>query len=226
MLFRVAETEQTVSFSPRSLIVAGFTGRDKSAVDDHIRELVDQGIQAPESVPAFYVLAPGLLTHATRIEVPTPETSAEVEPVLLCLPEGWYVAVGSDHTARDLERVDIEESKKACPKPVSTEVWPYEEVRQRWDRIVARSWASVDGEEVLYQEAPLEVLMPVPEIVQALEQKTREKANGAAIFLGTVPLLTDGFVFSDRYRIELHDPASARRLGYSYQATRTEKVGR
>jgi hypothetical protein len=225
MLFRVAETEQTVSFSPRTLIVAGFTGRDKSAVDDHIRELVDQGIQAPESVPAFYLLAPGLLTHATRIEVPTPETSAEVEPVLLCLPEGWYVAVGSDHTARDLERVDIEESKKACPKPVSTEVWPYEEVRQEWDRIVARCWASVDGEEVLYQEAPLGVLMPVPEIVQALEQKTREKANGAAIFLGTVPLLTDGFVFSDRYRVELHDPASARRLGYAYQAKHTEKVG-
>ncbi len=226
MLFRVAETEQTVSFSPRTLIVAGFTGRDKSAVDDHIQELVDQGIQAPESVPAFYLLTPDLLTHATRIEVPTPETSAEVEPVLLCLPEGWYVAVGSDHTARDLERVDIEESKKACPKPVSTEVWPYEEVRRQWDQIVARSWASVDGEEVLYQEAPLGVLMPVPEIVQALEQKTREKANGAAIFLGTVPLLTDGFVFSDRYRVELHDPANARRLGYAYQAKHTEKVSR
>ena len=224
MLFRVAETEQTVSFSPRILVIAGFTGRNKSAVDDHIRELVDEGIQAPESVPSFYLLAPDLLTQATYIEVPTPETSAEVEPVLLCLPEGWHVAVGSDHTARDLERVDIGESKKACPKPVSTEVWPYEEVRRRWDQITARSWASVDGEEVLYQEAALEELMPVPEIIQAFEQKNREKADGAAVFLGTVPLLTDGFVFSERYRVELYDPTSARRLSYAYRAKRAEKV--
>ena len=224
MLFRVAETDQTVSFSPRTLIIAGFTGRNKSAVDDHVRELVNQGIQAPESVPSFYLLAPDLLTHANHIEVPTPETSAEVEPVLLCLSEGWYVAVGSDHTARDLERVDIEESKTVCPKPVSTEVWPYEEVRRRWDEIIARSWASIDGEEVLYQEAVLEELMPVPEIMQDFEQETREKTNGAAVFLGTVPLRTEGFIFTDRYRIELYDPTSARRLSYSYRVERTEKL--
>jgi hypothetical protein len=194
------------------------------AVEDHIRELVNEGIQAPESVPAFYLLAPDLLTHATHIEVLTSETSGEVEPVLLCLSEGWYVAVGSDHTARDLERVDIEESKKACSKPVSMEVWPYEEVRRQWDQITARNWASVDGEEVLYQEAPLKELMTVPEIVKTLEQKTREKADGTAIFLGTVPLLTDGFVFSDHYRIELYDPTRARRLSYAYRARRAEEI--
>jgi len=224
MQFWVAETDQTVSFSPRTLVIAGFTGRNKSAVDDHIRELVDEGIQAPESVPSFYILAPDFLTHAADIEVPTPETSAEVEPVLLCLAEGWYVAVGSDHTARDLERIDIGESKKACPKPVSTEVWPYDEMRQQWDQITARSWASVNGEEKLYQEAPLEQLMPVPDIIQAFEQKNREKADGAAVFLGTVPLRTDGFVFSDRYRIELYDPTSARRLSYAYRVKRAEEI--
>jgi len=224
MLFRVAETDQTISFSPRTLVIAGFTGRDKAAVEEHIRELVDQGIQAPESVPSFYLLAPDLLTHATSIEVPTPETSAEVEPVLLCLPEGWYVAVGSDHTARDLERVDIGESKKACPKPVSTEVWPYEEVRRQWDQITVRTWASVDGQDVLYQEAALEALMPVPEIIETFEQKNRERVEGAAVFLGTVPLLTDGFVFSDHYRIELYDPTSARRLSYAYRAKRAKEI--
>jgi hypothetical protein len=226
MLFRVAETNQTVSFSPRTLVIAGFTGRDESAVDSHIRELVDEGIQAPESVPAFYLLAPDLLTHATHIEVPTSETSAEVEPVLLCSPEGWYVAVGSDHTARDLERVDIGESKKACPKPVSTEVWPYEEVRRQWDQITARSWAHVDGEEVLYQEASLRELLPVPEVVRAMEEKTREEADGAAVFLGTVSLRTNGFVFADRYRVELHDPTSGRHLSYTYWTERTEETAK
>ena len=225
MRFQVAETNQTVSFLPRTLVIAGFTGRNKSAVDEHIRELVNEGIPTPESVPAFYLLAPDHLTRATHIEVPTPETSGEVEPVLLCLPEGWYVAVGSDHTARDLERVDIEASKKSCPKPSSTEVWPYEEVRRQWEQIVARSWANVDGEEVLYQEASLGELLPVLEIVQTLEQKTPEKAHGAAIFLGTVPLLTDGFVFSDRYRVELHDPTNARRLSCAYHTKHIEKVG-
>jgi hypothetical protein len=62
--------------------------------------------------------------------------------------------------------------------------------------------------------------------VKTLEQKTREKADGTAIFLGTVPLRTNGFVFADRYRIELHDPGSGRRLSYTYQTERTEETAK
>jgi hypothetical protein len=47
MLFSVAETEETVSFTPRTVIVAGFTGRNRAGVDAHIRELMDQGVRPP-----------------------------------------------------------------------------------------------------------------------------------------------------------------------------------
>jgi hypothetical protein len=147
MIFSVAETEETVSFTPRTVIVAGFTGRNRAGVDAHIRELMDQGVRPPESVPAFYMVPPSLLSNAERIKVPTAESSGEAEPVLLCLSDSWYVAVGSDHTARDMERVDIGESKRACPKLVSTEIWPYEDVRRHWDEIIVRSWALVNGKQ-------------------------------------------------------------------------------
>lgn len=223
MLFRVAGTEETVSFSPRSVLIAGFTGRDKRAVDAHIRELVEEGVKPPDSVPAFYTVPSGLLSTADYVEAGTAESSGEVEPVLLVTDEGWYVAVGSDHTARDLERVDIGRSKGACPKPISGEVWPYEEVRQVWDRIVLRSWARVNGEKVLYQEAPLEELMAVPNVLDALKRETQEEADGAAVFLGTVPLRTQGFVFSDWFSVEMHDPSSGRSLGFAYQVDGEER---
>lgn len=217
MLFKIAGTAETVSFSPRSVLIAGFTGRDKRAVDAHIQELVKEGVKPPDSVPAFYEVPSELLSTAAHVEAGTAESSGEVEPVLLLTAEGWYVAVGSDHTARDLERVDIAQSKAACPKPVSDEVWPYEEVRQDWDRLLLRSWVRVDGEKVLYQEAPLGELLAVPDVLEALKRETREGADGTAIFLGTVPLRTQGFVFSDWFSVEMHDLSSKRSLSLTYR---------
>lgn len=216
MLFDVAGKRQTVDFEPRLVVIAGFTGANRAAVDDHIRELANEGVAPPPDVPAFYVVPSGLLCGASVIEVPTPETSGEVEPVLLCTREGWFVAAGSDHTARDLERIDIGESKRACPKVLSSKVWPYEEASRNWNCIVLRSWVRHEGEKILYQEAPLAELMPVPEILRKLEQETGEDVVEAAVFLGTVPLLTSGFIFSDRYWGELFDPVAEKRLGYEY----------
>jgi hypothetical protein len=136
------------------------------------------------------------------------------------------VAAGSDHTARDIERIDIGESKRACPKVVSSEVWPYDEASRNWSRIMLRSWVRRDGERILYQEAPLAELMPVPEILKKLEQEVGESAVGLAVFLGTVPLLASGFVFSDRCWGELFDPVAGKRLGYEYGVQRgREPIG-
>lgn len=222
MMFRVAGTGEAVSFSPRALVVAGFTGRDKAAVDAHIRELAAEGVQPPESVPAFYVMTPDLLSDATCIEASSAEESGEAEPVLLCRTDRWYVALGSDHTARDLERTDIGQSKRACPKPISSEVWPYEEVSDHWDRLLLRSWVLKDGRKVLYQEARLAELTPVPEIVEAFQREAREQTGDVAIFLGTVPLQTEGFVFSESYSVELADPVTGRNLSFSYQVSNAQ----
>jgi len=98
--------------SPR-LVVAGYTGRDEATVKAHTQELAAIGIPPPDSVPCFYELDPSLLTTAPVIEVDSKHTSGEVEPVLIRHGGKYYLGIGSDHTDRDLQRVDIEASKKS-----------------------------------------------------------------------------------------------------------------
>src|SRR4051812_29495319 len=111
-----------IAFEPGSLVIAGFTGRNRDAVAAHVDELARLGVPEPAGIPAFYPLSPRLLSVEPEILVSSTATSGEVEPVLFCANGSWYVGVGSDHTARDLERVDIGLSKAACPKVVGTHV--------------------------------------------------------------------------------------------------------
>lgn len=45
-------------------IVAGWTGRDRAAVDHHIAELADLGVAPPSEVPLFYRVSQSLFTQA------------------------------------------------------------------------------------------------------------------------------------------------------------------
>lgn len=220
MRFTVAGTGETFEFSPASLVIAGYTGRDPAAVEKHIQELLREGIQPPASVPAFYKVKPELISADRSIEVPTTQTSGEVEPVLLCRSGAWYVGVGSDHTARDIERISIEASKSACPKPISTEVWPYEEVQKHWDDLIVRSWTRSGGQEVLYQEAPLaDMMLPIPDILSAYQKTAGNDPGDLVMYLGTVPLKPGHFLFSDWYAMELQNPVTGRGLRCSYEVT-------
>ena len=68
------------------LIVAGWTGRDLIAVEQHIAELAAVGVRRPSTVPCFYRLGANLLTQAASIDVAGCHSSGEVEVVLLSLP--------------------------------------------------------------------------------------------------------------------------------------------
>jgi hypothetical protein len=48
-----------------------------------------------------------LISNATAIQVSGPDTSGEVEFVLLSKPDGMYVTVGSDHTDRKAETIGV-----------------------------------------------------------------------------------------------------------------------
>src|SRR3954452_23648291 len=63
-------------------VVAGWTGRDPVARDDHIAELEAIGIARPATTPIYYRVAARRLTTADSIEVSGGETSGEVEFVL------------------------------------------------------------------------------------------------------------------------------------------------
>jgi 4-hydroxyphenylacetate 3-monooxygenase len=190
-----------VSLSAKRLVIAGYTGRDRSQVQRHIHELARQGVPAPETVPAYYDLSPALLQLDGEIAVAGPETSGEAEPVLFCAADGWYVGIGSDHTARDVERESVPASKASCPKPVSREVLPFDAIAERWDRLTLRS--SSDGH--AYQEGSLTELLPPRELVAGWERVTGEPTTGLVLFCGTVPLLSGRFHYGETFTAELAD---------------------
>src|SRR5439155_12379155 len=97
-----------------ALIIAGWTGRDRAAVELHVAELAALGVKPPRSVPCFYRIGANLATNASAIDVAGGDSSGEVELVLVSLDEGLYVGVGSDHTDRRVEAYGVTVSKQMC----------------------------------------------------------------------------------------------------------------
>lgn len=197
-----------LEFMVRRAIVAGYTGRDEGKVRAHIEELERQGIPAPKSVPTLYVIDPSLIITASEIEIGSRRISGEVEAVLLFQTgklEDALVAVGSDFTDREEERRSIQRSKE-FPKPLSKQVWRYRDVASRWDEIACRSWVEPGSHPTLYQSGTLASLYPPPELLARLKVPQDFSLAGTVILMGTVPLLTKEFQFSNYFACELEAP--------------------
>ena len=138
-----------------------------------------------------------------------PDTSGEIEFVLISTPEGLSVAVGSDHTDRKAETIGVSLSKQLCAKPVSRESWRYDEVKPHWEKLVLRSWA--DGE--LYQEGPVSAMRSPEDLLQRYPLKP-----GWAMFGGTLAA-KGGIRPASRFSMELEDPVLRRKLRHEYRIT-------
>ena len=193
-------------FQPAELVIAGWTGRDEQALRKHIRELEEIGVKPPKTTPIFYRVSANLFCRSDEIQVSGPDTSGEVEFVLLSTAEGLQVAVGSDHTDRKAETLGVTLSKQLCAKPVSRETWPYAEVRLHWERLVLRSWA--DG--VLYQEGPVSAMRSPEDLLGRYPLKP-----GCAMFCGTLAA-KGGIRPATRFSMELEDPVLRRKLRHEY----------
>src|ERR1700761_5816167 len=147
------------------LVVAGWTGRDIATVEHHIAELQAIGVARPRSVPCFYRVGANLLTTEETVDVTGPDGSGEVEFVLVSLPQGLYVGVGSDHTDRKVESYGVTVSKQMCPKPISRELWPFTEMQDHWDALVLRSWITRDHQKGLYQEGVVTRMLDPEELI-------------------------------------------------------------
>src|SRR5579872_2964020 len=113
-----------LSFPVHKLYLGGWAGRSRDDVQHHIDELVKLGIPAPTEVPILMPMPRHLVTTDTWIEVRDGVTSGEVEYVLLFDGARLWVTVGSDHTDRALERVDIAKSKQLYPNVIAMAAWP------------------------------------------------------------------------------------------------------
>ncbi len=194
----------------QNLVIAGWTGRDEAALKKHIRELEEVGVKAPRTTPIFYRVSASLVTSESRIEVLGPDTSGEVEFVLLSKPDGLWVTVGSDHTDRKAETIGVALSKQLCPKWIAREAWPYAEVKQHWDRLVLRSWIEEGGKKVLYQEGTLDQMRSPEDLLSRYPLKPN-----SAMFGGTFAAL-GGIRPAKRFIVELEDPVRSRRLSGEY----------
>lgn len=203
-----------IALAVEALVIAGWAGRDETAIRHHIEELAAIGVPPPSSVPVFYRGAATLVTQAPRVEVLGPESSGEIEPVIVALADGLWVTVGSDHTDRKAETHGIALSKQMCPKPVGTALWRYEEVAPHWDALRLRAHAVIGGERVLYQEGALSALRPPAELI-AKWTGGDALPPGTLMFGGTLGAI-GGIRPAARFEMELVDPVLNRTIAHAY----------
>ena len=201
--------------SIKNLVVAGWTGRNTAALEAHIKELEAVGVKRPKSVPIFYRNAVSLLTTAPEIQVLGGKSSGEVEFVLYSLDDGLWVGVGSDHTDRAAETINVSLSKQMCGKPVGDTLWRYDEIKPHWDRLTLRSFVPDGGKRRLYQEGPVTNMRSPEELIKLYTGGDR-LAPGAAMFCGTFAV-HGGISSSGTFDMELEDPVLRRTLTHSYK---------
>ena len=190
-----------------NLVIAGWTGRDEAALRKHIKELEEIGVKPPKTTPIFYRVSNDLITTASAIQVSGPDTSGEVEFVLVQKADGLWVHVGSDHTDRKAETVGVSLSKQLCRKPISSEGWRYDEVKPHWEKLILRAWS--DGE--LYQEGSVTAMRSPEDLLGRYPLKP-----GMAMFCGTLAA-KGGIRPAKAFRMELEDPVKKRSLRHEYR---------
>lgn len=206
---------RNLEFEVKKLLLAGYASRDQESVRKHIEELKKIGVPAPSKVPMIFRVAPYLLTFDEKIEVGNEKTSGEVEYVILIdKDKRIYVTVGSDHTDRWLEKIDILSSKWMCCKVIPREVWVYDEIKDHWDDIIIESYIIEKGEKKLYQREKLKALLSVEDLIKTFNIKDEV---GVVLFSGTIPTLTNEIIYSNWFEIIMHDPILDRRITKEYQ---------
>ncbi|NKX86855.1 DUF2848 family protein [Nocardia coubleae] len=213
--FTVLDSAETIRFEQVRALVAGYTGRDEAAVRHHIDELAAIGVAPPADVPMLYPIDSATLTTSAHTAIAGGYTSGEVEPVVLRHSGRYYLGVGSDHTDRELETVDIGDSKRACPKPVGgTVVEIADWASFDWDGCRMRS--HVDGK--LYQDGTLAALRTPTDLLTVIDERLGDDGRDLLCFAGTLPLLDGQFTPGTRWDLELVLP-DGRTLAHSYTIT-------
>ncbi len=197
-----------------TMVIAGWAGRDRAAMEHHIQELEALGIKRPATTPTFYRVAASRLTTAPVIECNGPDSSGEAETVIFAQGGQLYVGLGSDHTDRKVEAYGITISKQVCDKPVAAQVWPFDEVAGHWDQLQLRSWLTTPEGRVLYQDGTVGGLL-APADLRARLAELAPLPDAMAMMGGTLSAI-GGVRAGSRFECALIDPVLSRRLDLAY----------
>ncbi len=195
------------------LVIAGWTGCDRAAMEAHIAELEKLGVKRPASMPTYYRVAASLLTTATAIDVAGNASSGEVEAVLISLDDGLWVGLGSDHTDREAETQNITLSKQLCAKPIAPVLWRFDELADHWDRLTLRCHA-IDGGRRLYQDGSTGRQLRPEDLIGGYADAASLPA-GTAMYCGTFAVI-GAIMSAEGYALELHDPVLGRTITHHY----------
>jgi hypothetical protein len=220
--FRLEPDGLEIVSQPEIVIVAGYTGRDRDAVLEHILELEALGIAPPPTTPTFYPVSPQLIAQDHLLVTTEAATSGEAEVALVIDHGEVFVTVASDHTDRAVERLDIALSKRACHKMIGTTLWRLDDVIDRWDSLRVRSWI---GEEASlpYQDGTLSSLLSPLDVLHAIPWRTTQPRS-FVVLCGTVPTIA-GMCPSVRFKAEVHDPLTERELRLEYSVETLDLLG-
>lgn len=206
--------QDQIEVEPEALVVAGWTGRDEAALRHHIEELAAIGVPRPSSVPVFYRNSVTNLTQATRLDVLGPDTSGEVEPVIVSLADGLWLGIGSDHTDRKAETMGIALSKQLCVKPIGQSLWAFDEVAAHWDKLILRAFATIDGQRVPYQDGLLSAMRHPEDLIKRYNSGTTLPA-GTVMYCGTFGAI-GGIRPAAQFEMTLEDPVLGRTMTHTY----------
>jgi hypothetical protein len=195
-----------------TLVIAGWTGRDAHAIQHHIEELSAIGVPRPSAVPLFYRVGATQLTQTTCLQVLGPDSSGEVEPVIVSLADGLWLGIGSDHTDRKAEAISVALSKQLCAKVIGMELWRLDELD--WGALVLRSHAEIGGRRVLYQEGPLAGIRSPDDLIRRYTNADT-LPPGTAMFCGTLGA-RGGIRPGTKFEMEIEDPVRRRSLRHAY----------
>jgi hypothetical protein len=168
------------------------------------------------------------VTTAGKIETIERKTSGEVEFVLLIRGETILVGIGSDHTDRRLETVDLIKSKQACPNVLGGTVWEFEEVRGHWDNLVMESWVRLNSADkwTPYQSASVAAILPPLQVMELVRSRICDsRMDGMLIFSGTIPIQDGNVVYGSGFRCALTDPILKRSLHCTYDIVHLDYLG-
>ena len=206
-----------LEFPVARILDAGFTGKNREGAMKHVEELKAHGVAAPDRIPAYFVVTRELVTTDDEIEVLGNDTSGEVEVVFLFKGDETYIAVGSDHTDRELEKDSIPKSKVICPKVVSRDVWNLADVKPHWEQLKLQSWIEVDGQRTLYQEGSLADFLTVDDFLDGVRSVVADGSlDGMVLYMGTMPSLGGKLLFSPTFEGRLSDGVLGRELSLRY----------
>ena len=206
-----------LEFPVARILDAGFTGKNREGAMKHVEELKAHGVAAPDRIPAYFAVTRELVTTDDEIEVLGDDTSGEVEVVFLFKGDETYIAVGSDHTDRELEKDSIPKSKVICPKVVSREVWKLADVEPHWERLKLQSWIEADGQRTLYQEGSLADFLTIDDFLDGVRSVVKDRVlDGMVLYMGTMPSLGGELLFSPTFEGRLSDEVLGRELSFRY----------